>query len=362
MGMLIPIADQTGVRAQYGAHWDLELAGILFAGSTVRAQGLMEKLLTPTTLGLTLGLLAVVVLLIYLVARSGFFATVGTFTTTTSENNDQELPLVWVRPRNWPCLESSNRRVRVYWEPPVARAVAEAVLAAATRVDEVLNEVFPRLRRPRLRLTLLAQCNYPRQRVAMTGFGLHTMVDTSNQDAWIGGEDARTFLFSVIPHEWVETAIALRLYWRDRKARWVGDGAADYAAYRVGLVLAPDVARARLAMLAERLGPVTGTECFDLADFRVATRAQLGQPTEAVRRRGYAVSFAVFHWLAERRGQAEVARLLDEAMGGLWPTGARARRVFESALGSDGPPLTAVPLAWVSEQLQDAIRALPDNT
>ncbi|NLG69145.1 MAG: hypothetical protein GX496_06200 [Firmicutes bacterium] len=315
----------------------------------------MEKLLTPATLGL----LAAVALLAYLVTRRGFFATTATF--AASENNDSEWPLVWVRPGSWPCLASPNRRVRVYWEPPVAETVAQAVLTAATRVDEILDEVFPGLRRPRLRLTLLADCHHPRQRVAMTGFGLHAMVDTAHQEAWIASHRAREFLFSVVPHEWVEAAVALRLYWRDRKTRWVGEGAADYAAYRVGLALAPEVARARLAILAERLGPVTGTECFDLTDFRVATQAQPGKPTEAQRRarRGYAVSFALFYWLAERRGPAEGARLLAQAMGGSWPTGARARRAFERALGSDGPALTAVPLAWVAERLQEAARALP---
>lgn len=86
------------------------------------------------------------------------------------------------------------------------------MLAAATRVDEVLDEVFPRLRRPRLRLTLLADCHHSQQRVTMTGFGLHVMVDAADQEAWLASHRAREFLFSVVPHEWVEAPIALRLY------------------------------------------------------------------------------------------------------------------------------------------------------
>lgn len=304
------------------------------------------------------GALLLGVLLLLLVgaaARSGFVAGA----TSAKDSERPGAPLVWVRPTRWPSLDSPA--IRVYREPEIAAAAAQGVFEAGLRVDKALHELFPSLRRPKLGLVLLARERYLGRRVATPGFALPLLVDTANQDAWLNGLDARTRLFSFVPHEWVEWVLAWRLYWRDRRARWIGDGAAEYAGYRVALALDPEVGRARLARLAERLGPHAALEQYDLTtEFQVGTRASLNQPVEARRRtlQGYAVSFAVFYALAERQGHEAVARLITKVLGGPWPTSARARRLVSSAMGSEGPPLSAVPLVWVSERLQDAARAL----
>ncbi|MFB6285284.1 MAG: hypothetical protein ABEK03_01730, partial [Candidatus Bipolaricaulia bacterium] len=52
----------------------------------------------------------------------------------------------------------------------------------------------------------------------------------------------RTQLVWTLPHEAIETKIAQSLYLFDSKARWFGDGLAEYIAFNVALHQAPDIA------------------------------------------------------------------------------------------------------------------------
>jgi len=111
------------------------------------------------------------------------------------------------------------------------------------------------------------------------------------------------FLYNSMPHEAVEDEVSRYLY-HDRRARWVGDGLAEYAGYLVSRRWAPPVAKARLENLRERVADLLGQGKADdlIQEFRVRAgdRPRPSTPVEAA---GYGVSLALWLDLAQRHGE-----------------------------------------------------------
>ncbi len=115
------------------------------------------------------------------------------------------------------------------------------------------------------------------------------------------------FLYNTLPHEAVEGAVSRYLY-HDRRARWVGDGLAEYAGYLVSRRWAPSIAEARLENLRERVADLLGQGkgVYDLLqEFRVRAgdRPWPSTPVEAA---GYGVSLALWLDLTQRHGEGVI--------------------------------------------------------
>lgn len=114
-------------------------------------------------------------------------------------------------------------------------------------------------------------------------------------------------LYWTMPHEAVEGVISWQLY-RDRRARWVGDGLAEYSGYMIAKQQAHSVASERIDDLKRRVQALldAGKETYDLTrDFPVRS-GPLEETIGEVQRAGYGVALAFWLDLAQRHGERTI--------------------------------------------------------
>jgi len=164
-------------------------------------------------------------------------------------------------------------------------------------------------------------------------------------------------------HEWVEGTIAKRLYFRDRRTRWVGDGLAEYLAYRITQALDPEIAcegwnqqRIRL-----RLGREQGWKTYNLIEDFPVRRGQPGDLNardleQGVKEQiGYGIAFVFWHRVAQRYGEDTIRRFWEELRRQSSPTAEDAARILQSLTGEE---------VWTYLQgvpLEEALRLLEDS-
>lgn len=294
-----------------------------------------------------------VIIAIGAVLALGLFVLMSAGTTTIDFSEGALADGVAVQPARWPRVETAH--ARVFRESSVSEAAAWEVLDELERVHERLVEHFPSLPLGRIEVVLLPEAEYGGKALSVPRRMTWPLVLDEEGEGLVR-DDARQFLYYVIPHEWAEAPIGFRFYWRDRHMRWFGDGVAEYAGFVVSRALEPQVACARLEEYLARLA-VQDPEPYDLlADFPVWGRRYLHATPEEfeVMNRGYAFSFAVFYDLASQYGGEVVDELLGQSLGWLWPPGRRVQAEVEALLGESGPTLTAMPYAWAVERIEVA--------
>jgi hypothetical protein len=118
-------------------------------------------------------------------------------------------------------------------------------------------------------------------------------------------------IYWVMPHEATEGVIA-RLLYLDRRARWIGDGLAEYAGYITSRERAPAVVHNRL--IDDLMGRVEtllngGKATYNLTkDFPVRSglAGQPDLPWTEVERAGYSVALAFWLEVAQRHGEGTI--------------------------------------------------------
>jgi len=178
-------------------------------------------------------------------------------------------------------------------------------------------------------------------------------------------------LHHTMPHEAVEGVVSQYLY-HDRRARWVGDGLAEYAGYLVSQRWAPSVVKARLENLRRRVdGLLQERISYNLIeDFLVIVD---DRPSMVEGAAGYGVALAFWLDLTQRHGE-EVIRAFWKRLSAqkTWclipyvacvgPNARTAARILTELTGEDiWAKLQRMDLQEVLDVLERAAQGLPEG-
>lgn len=172
----------------------------------------------------------------------------------------------------------------------------------------------------------------------------------------------RFFAHWVIVHEGVESQVARKLYFRDRNARWVGEGLAEYAAYVVTQELDREVACEgwKSQQLRLNMGLERGLQKYDLTnDFPVRDASSRGQDGKGnasdavVEQVGYALAFSFWYRIAQQHGEKTI-RAFWERLSRQWlPSAQDALSILKQLTGEDIKGwLQGIELGEIQSQLQ----------
>lgn len=203
--------------------------------------------------------------------------------------------------------------VTVYHAPSM-KGIAKIIAEEMQNILHFLSEKFG-FQGVRLSLALFDRARYDLRRTSFRISGKVWPIFISN--AWDGIEDfdyhARSQLYMNLPHEAVEGQIGKLIYFVDARARWIGDGLAEYAAFHVALRQAPAVAcnvlRGSLREVQELIE--RGRLYYNLfEDFPV--RPKPDRPWTAQERAGYGIAFAFWFRLARQYGDGVIRTFWEE--------------------------------------------------
>jgi len=198
---------------------------------------------------------------------------------------------------------------------------------------------------------------------------------------WKGLQDADLYfqqsIYWVMPHEATERVISKLLY-HDRRARWVGDGLAEYAGYLVSKEWATLVITSRLLDLIKRVEGLLGKGkvTYNLLNeflVRMGFGIQAERPWTEEERAGYSVSLAFWLEIAQEYGEGVIRsfwmRLRAYKTWCLlpWilcigPDAQTAARILSELTGEDiWAKLQRMDLQEVLEVLERAAREIPEG-
>ena len=272
-------------------------------------------------------------------------------------------------------------RVRVYFSP--------SQQALAQDVAETLQEVLDLLAGRLGITTSIAVALFPREEleeehgdlrgrsfVLPGGKAWPILVSQEWQRVSEGDSSFLRWIYSTAPHEATEDVVSDLLY-HDRRARWVGDGLAEYAGYVVAARWAPSVLEEELRGHQARIETLLaeGKETYNLLE-EFLVRAGFGgaaAPWTPVEYAGYSVSLAFWLDLAERYGEETIRAFwkrlstqrtwcLIPALVCFGPNAETAAQILGELTGEDiGERLQRVDLQKALEILERAVVPAPDS-
>ena len=277
-------------------------------------------------------------LVIGIVALLVFPVFLNSLTVTTRAKLSESGAVERIDLSGWPRVGTPSDRFVVYYSPSLAQgeALAREAREYLAQAERIAQERVG-LSLGRLGLALLpyrpglgeAVIRHDRRTVLQQALGLSPLVVFP----LVVPPDLRTFteapetvrhdLYWVTVHEGIERSIGDRLYWHDRRLRWVGDGLAEYVAFTVTKDVDPEVACLGLEqqLLRLRVGLRQGVLTYDLTeDFLVRVGAQggaEGSPSEGDRIRasreqvGYGLAFAFWYEVALHHGEETIRRFWE---------------------------------------------------
>lgn len=142
------------------------------------------------------------------------------------------------------------------------------------------------------------------------------------------------FFYWAMPHEAAEHSLVKRVY-HDRKARWIGDGLAEYIAYMVSGALAVRVQRHALKSRQSEIQNLLMLEAnrnrYDLVqEFLYGTN--LKEEIEIV---GYGVSLAFWLQIAQQHGEGVIKEFWQRFSQKGFPNAQEAARILSELTGED---------------------------